>query len=232
MALPKLETPTYELVLPSTNQTIVYRPFFVKEHKILMTLKDVTDNEILRVVKELVDACTFNKLKLKDLANFDIEYIFINLRAKSIGETLDLIINCECENKIDYILNLLEAKVKKNKDHSNKIQLTSSIGIEMRYPTFDEVVNAYQKNDQEEIIKLVIKCIKGIYDTNGGYWYTEDYTDEEIYNFTNDLTKNQFDKIEEFFVTMPKIEHTVEADCDKCGKHNVIKLEGLQSFFV
>ena len=101
MALPKLETPTYELTLPSNNKKIKYRPFFVKEHKVLMTLKDADYTEINRVIKELIDVCTFKQLDLDDLANFDIEYIFINLRAKSVGETLDLIINCECGNKIE-----------------------------------------------------------------------------------------------------------------------------------
>ena len=139
MALPKLETPTYELTLPSNNKKIKYRPFFVKEHKVLMTLKDADYTEINRVIKELIDVCTFKQLDLDDLANFDIEYLFINLRAKSVGETLDLIINCECGNKIEHTANLLDAKVVKNKTHNNKIQLTDTIGIEMRYPTFSDV---------------------------------------------------------------------------------------------
>lgn len=232
MALPKLETPTYELTLPSTNKKIKYRPFLVREHKVLMTLKNVDEKEVTRVVKDLVDVCTFKELDLDDLANFDIEYIFINLRAKSIGETLDLVITCECENKIDYTLNLLEAKVNKKNNHSNKISLTDSIGIEMRYPTFDEVLKAYEQNDQDELIRLAVKCIKGIYDNSGGYWDSKDQTLEEMLNFVNDFTREQFDKLENFFVTMPKLEHTIEADCNKCGKHNIVKLEGLQSFFV
>lgn len=232
MALPKLETPTYELTLPSTNKKIKYRPFLVREHKVLMTLKNVDEKEVTRVVKDLVDVCTFKELNLDDLANFDIEYIFINLRAKSIGETLDLVITCECENKIDYTLNLLEAKVNKKNNHSNKISLTDSIGIEMRYPTFDEVLKAYEQNDQDELIRLAVKCIKGIYDNSGGYWDSKDQTLEEMLNFVNDFTREQFDKLENFFVTMPKLEHTIEADCNKCGKHNIVKLEGLQSFFV
>jgi len=232
MALPKLETPTYELILPSTNKKIKYRPFLVREHKVLMTLKNVDEKEVTRVVKDLVDVCTFKELDLDDLANFDIEYIFINLRAKSIGETLDLVVTCTCENKIDYTLNLLEAKVNKKNNHSNKISLTDSIGIEMRYPTFDEVLKAYEQNDQDELIRLAVKCIKGVYDNNGGYWDSKDQTLEDLLGFVNDFTREQFDKLENFFVTMPKLEHTIEADCNKCGKHNVVKLEGLQSFFV
>ena len=230
MALPKLNTPTYELKLPSTGKTVKYRPFLVKEHKILMTLKDADNAEVYRVIKELIDVCTFNKLKINELANFDIEYVFIQLRAKSISESLDLIINCECGNKIEHSANLLDAKVVKKEGHSNKIQLTDSIGLEMRYPNFDEVIKAYENEDQEDIIKLVIKCIKGIYDKDN-YWDSSEQTEDEILSFVNDFTRNQFDKVENFFVTMPKLEQTLETDCDKCGKHNVVKLEGLQSFF-
>lgn len=232
MALPKLDVPTYELKLPSSNKSVRFRPFLVKEHKILMTLKDSDDEETYRVIRELVDVCTFNQLSINELANFDIEYIFIQLRAKSIGETLDLIINCECGNKIDYKANLLDAKVNKNPNHTNKIQLTKSIGIEMRYPSYDDVINAYEKNNSEDLVKLVIKCIKGIYNDSKNYWLTSDQTEEEILEFVNNFTQKQFAQIEEFFVTMPKLEQTLEAKCDKCGKENNIKLEGLQSFFV
>ena len=232
MALPKLETPTYELTLPSNNKKIKFRPFFVKEYKVLMTLKEADSAEIYRVIKDLVDVCTFNQLDIEDLANFDIEYLFINLRAKSVGETLDLIINCECGNKIDYSADLLDAKVVKNKKHNNKIQLTNSIGIEMRYPTVSDVVKAYESNNQDDIIKLAVNCIKGVYNNDEGYWHGKDQKFDEMLEFVYGFTKEQFDMIEEFFVTMPKLELILEADCDKCGKHNKVKLEGLQSFFV
>lgn len=231
MALPKLNTPTYELKLPSSGKTVKYRPFLVKEHKILLTLKNADEVEVFRVIKDLVNICTFEELKINDLPNFDIEYIFIQLRAKSIGETLDLIINCECENKIEYTANLYDAKVVKSDKHNSKMQLTESIGIEMRYPTYEEVIKAYENNDQEDIVKLVIKCIKGIYDKKN-YWHSSEHSEDELTEFVNDFTRKQFEMIEEFFLTMPKLEQTIEADCEKCGKHNVIKLEGLQSFFV
>jgi len=231
MALPKLNTPTYELKLPSTGKTVKYRPFLVKEHKILLTLKDANEIEIFRVIKDLVNVCTFEQLKTTDLTNFDIEYIFIQLRAKSIGETLDLIINCDCGNKIEHTANLYDAKVVKNEKHNSKIQLTDTIGIEMRYPTYEEVIKAYENNDQDDIVKLVIKCIKGIYDKKN-YWDSSEQTEDEVLEFVNDFTRKQFEQVEEFFLTMPRLEQTIEADCDKCGKHNVVKLEGLQSFFV
>lgn len=231
MALPKLNTPTYELKLPSTGKKIKYRPFLVKEHKILLTLKEADEIEVFRVIKDLVDICTFKQLKINDLSNFDIEFIFIQLRAKSIGETLDLIINCECGNKIEYTANLLDAKVIKNDKHTNRIQLTDNIGIEMRYPTFEEVIKAFENNNQDDIIKLVIRCIKGIYNSTD-YWDTQEQSEDEIIEFVNDFTRKQFESVEEFFLTMPRLEQKIEADCDKCGKHNIVKLEGLQSFFV
>ena len=231
MALPKLDVPTYELTLPSSNKSIVYRPFLVKEHKILMTLKNSDDKEVFRVIKELVDVCTFKSLNIEELANFDIEYIFIQLRAKSIGETLDLLVNCECGNKINYKANLLDAKVIKKGNHTNKIKLTKSIGVEMRYPSYDEVIKAYENNNQEDIIRLVISCIKGIYD-NINYWLSSEQSEDEILEFVNDLTNKQFELIEDFFTTMPKLELTIETKCDKCGKEHKVKLGGLQSFFI
>lgn len=231
MALPKLETPTYELIIPSNNKKITFRPFLVKEHKILMTLSEASQEELLRVIKDLVNVCTFKKLKIDELANFDLEYIFIQLRSKSIGETMDLIINCECGNKIEYTANLLNAKVNKPINHKNKFMINDKIGIEMKYPNFDEVVGAYTSTNSEDIFKLAISCIKGIYDKEN-YWNTADYNETEVLEFVYSLTKQQFDMIEEFFMTMPKLEQTIEADCDKCGKHNEVKLEGLRNFFI
>lgn len=231
MPLPKLELPLYQLTVPSTGAVINFRPFLVKEHKILLTLENANSEEITRIVKELIDVCTFKQLDIKELANFDIEYIFIQLRSKSIGETLSLTLKCECGNNIEINANLADANVERKSEHSNKISLTPTIWIEMRYPSFDEVIEVYNTNDKDKVIDLVINCIKGVYD-NQQYWSSADYSKNEILEFVNDFTKEQFDKIENFFVTMPKLKQTIEADCNKCGKHNKVVLEGLQSFFV
>ena len=230
MSLPKLQTPTYELILPSTGDKIKFRPFLVKEYKILLTTLDSENEEINRVVTELVDACTFNKLKIDTLANFDIEYIFLNIRAKSIGEITNLLLNCNnCDNQISFDLNLTKAQVEKSPEHSSKINLTDKIIIEMRYPKFDEMIDIYQNFKSDKIVELLSKCIKAVYTEDTVY---EEYTKEELLEFVNSFSKDQFEMIENFFLTMPKLVQNIEQDCNKCGSHNELKLEGLQNFFV
>jgi len=230
MTLPKLQTPTYELILPSTGEKIKFRPFLVKEYKILLTTLDSENEEINRVVTELVDACTFNKLKIDTLANFDIEYIFLNIRAKSIGEITNLLLNCNsCDNQISFDLNLTKAEVEKTPEHTAKINLTDKIIIEMRYPRFDEMIDIYQNFKSDRIVELLSTCIKAVYTEDMIY---DDYTKEELLEFVNSFSKDQFEMIENFFLTMPKLVQHIEQNCDKCGAHNEIKLEGLQNFFV
>lgn len=231
MTLPKLNTPTYELILPSTGEKIKYRPFLVKEHKVLMTMAEADNAEVARVVGELVDVCTFNKLNISKLPHFDIEYIFLQLRAKSISETVDVVVNCDCGNKIDATFNIDTLKVEKDSMHSNKIMLNKNLGVEMSYPVFNEVIEVFASNDTSKVIELIIKCIKGVFDSEN-YWDARDQTKEEIEEFVYSLTKEQFDKIETFFVTAPKVVQIVESDCPKCGKHNTSRLEGLSNFFV
>ena len=231
MALPKLNTPTYELVLPSTGKKIIYRPFLVKEHKVLLTMSEAETEEVSRIIRELVNVCTFKKLDVNELPHFDVEYIFMFLRAKSIGETVDVLVNCECGEKIDTTFNIEDLEVVYGSGHSNKIMINDEVGVELRYPKLDDVVSIFATNDNQKVIDLIIKCIKGIFDTQD-YWSAEDQTKEEIEEFVYSLTKEQFDKVEKFFVTSPKIVQTIECDCPKCGKHNVSKLEGLQNFFV
>lgn len=231
MALPKLDTPTFELTLPSNNKKIKFRPFLVKEHKILLTMSEAENEEVSRIIRELVDVCTFNKLKVDDLPHFDIEYVFMNLRAKSIGEMVDVNINCECGNKIETQFNIEEVKVEKQIEHSNKIMLTDSVGVEMRYPTIDEVIEVFATNDNKKVVDLIIKSIKTIF-TADDVWDAKDQTREELEEFIFSLTKIQFEQLEKFFVTAPKVVQVIEADCNKCGKHNSVRLEGLQNFFV
>ena len=231
MALPKLESPVFELNLPSTGKKIKFRPFLVKEHKVLLTMSEAENDEVWRIIRDLVDVCTFGKLKVDELAHFDIEYIFLHLRAKSIGEQVEVILNCECGNKIETSYNIEDVKIEKKPGHSNKIQLNDAFGVEMNYPTLEKVIDVFGSNDNAKVIELIIESIKGIYDTDN-YWEAKDHTKEEIEEFVFSLTKQQFEKIEEFFVTAPKVVQTIEADCPKCGKHNVSKLEGLQNFFV
>jgi len=231
MALPVLNVPTYELTLPSTNKKVKFRPFLVKEHKILLTLSDADEQEVSRVIKDLVDVCTFNKLNVKELPHFDIEYVFLKLRSKSIGENVEVIVNCECGNKIETSFSIENVIVEKKPNHSNQIKLTDEVGIEFNYPKIDDVISIFSKQNQEQIFNLVAKNIRGIYDSEN-YWDANEQTKEELDTFLNSLTKEQFDKIEEFFTSSPKIVQIIETDCTQCGKHNVSRLEGLQNFFV
>ena len=231
MALPKLETPTFELTLPSTGSKITFRPFLVKEHKILLTMSEADNEEVARIIRELVDVCTFKKLNIKELPHFDIEYVFLYLRAKSISETVEVVVNCECGEKINTSFNIEDVKVVKPENHSNKIMINDEIGIELKYPNIDDVVDIFATKDNQKVIDLVIKSIKGIYNQED-YWEAKDQSKEELEEFVYSLTKEQFSKLEQFFVTSPKIVQTIECDCPKCGKHNVSKLEGLQNFFV
>ena len=231
MALPVLNTPTYELNLPSTNQKISYRPFLVKEHKVLLTMTSADDNEAGRIVRELVDACTFNKLDISKLPHFDVEYIFLNIRAKSIGEIVEVVVNCDCGNKIDTTFNIEDLKVEKANNHTNKIMVTDTIGVEMSYPVFDEIINIFSAENTDEVFNLIANSIIAIFD-DSEYYSVEDYSKEEINDFLNSLTKQQFEKIEDFFTSSPKVVQVIETDCDKCGRHNVSRLEGLANFFV
>ena len=230
-SLPKLNVPTFELTLPSTGKKIKYRPFLVKEHKTLLILKDSEDLDVIRILEELVDVCTFNKLKIKDLPSFDLEYIFLNIRAKSLGEMVELIITCDCENKIEYTMDITQLKVSKNSNHTNKFMIDNEIGIEMKYPRFTDTMDIFLTKDESKIFDLILSCVKAVY-TNDEY--TEITTDnkKDLIEFLESMTQEQFDKIEQFFVTMPKLRHEMNVKCDKCGVENHAVLEGLQNFFV
>lgn len=232
MPLPTLEVPTYELTLPSTGKKIRFRPFLVKEHKILLTMSEASEDEVIRIVNEIVDVCTFNKLDVKNLPHFDVEYIFMQLRAKSISEKVEVVITCaNCDETYDSSFSIDELQVEKNKEHNNKIMLTDKIGIEMTYPKFDNVVKVYESERPDEVFNLVKRSIAGVFD-NDQYWQADEQSDEDLESFLNSLTKEQFDKIEKFFVNSPKIVQKIESDCPKCGHHNISRIEGLQNFFV
>lgn len=230
MNLPTLETPTYTLNLPSTGEKIKYRPFLVKEYKNLLTALDSDNEEILRIVSELVDVCTFNKLKIDTLANFDIEYLFLNIRAKSIGETAKLSMACtNCQSPVDFEVDITKLEIKKEADHTNKIMITDTMGVEMRYPKFEEMLEIYQNSKSENIVSLVCNCISNVYTEEKVY---DEFTKEEVVEWVNGFSKSQFDKLETFFLTMPKVTRHIESECSSCGHKNEVDLEGLQNFFV
>lgn len=232
MALPKLETPTYKLNLPSTNEEVIFRPFLVKEHKVLLSMSESSEDEIARIVTEIVNVCTFNKLNVKDLPHFDIEYIFLQLRSKSIGEGVDIVITCGgCNEKYDHSFNIDDVKVIKKENASNKIMITDTIGIELSYPKFNDVVSLLEDSSTQNIISIVKKCVVGIFNEES-YFEAEDQSEEELDEFLMSMTSKQFEKIEEFFVNSPKIVQEFETNCPNCNSRNYSKIEGIQNFFV
>lgn len=233
MALPKLETPSYELTLPSTGKKVKYRPFLVKEYKILLTALEADTPEVVRVVNEIVDVCTFNKLNMNELAHFDVEYLFLQIRAKSISEIANLVIDCDCGEKIPYDLDITKIGVQKPSGGkvNNNILLADKIGVELRYPRFEEMMDIYENIQGDKVVDMISKCIIAVY-TDKERIESKETPPEEMKEFLESLTKQQFDKIEQFFVDMPKLVQEVEKQCPKCNTMNNLKLEGIQNFFV
>ncbi|CAB5221351.1 Baseplate hub assembly protein, bacteriophage T4-like [uncultured Caudovirales phage] len=231
MALPKIKHPTYKVVIPSSKQTINLRPFTVQEEKLLLMAKASEKSEdILATVKQIIQNCITEPVDVDKLATFDIEYIFIKLRSKSIGEVVDLEYkeNEEDEDTIKFRVNLEDIEVKFNKDHSNKIPVFDDVGIVMRYPTLEEVKILEQSdNEEENIFKILVSCIDTIYDNDEVY---SEYTEKELEDFINSLPMESMNKIKTFFETMPAIEHTVKIKNAK-GKVKEITLKGINSFF-
>lgn len=231
MALPVLETPMYELELPSSGEKIKFRPFLVREHKILMTLSGADTDEVVKTINELINVCTFEKLDVERLSNFDIEYIFLNLRAKSIGEVVKVVVNCPCGNDIDQTIDLNKIRVEKQANISNKIMLRDNVGVIMRYPNFNEMMAILDNLNSVNVFFVVSKCIDSIF-TEKEYFERGQFSESEGDEFLSQLTKDEFKKIEEFFLSMPKVVQDVEADCSVCGRHNQVRMEGIENFFV
>lgn len=233
MSLPKLEVPTFETILPSSNKKVKFRPFLVKEHKTLLMMKDSSEDEISRVVEEIVDVCTFKKIKTDSLPSFDLEYLFCKIRAKSIGEKIDLILSCrQCNVNIPFSIDIDELQIQKQKEHQSKFMIDSNIGIEMKYPKF--AIDLYDLIEQgnDKYFGEIEKCIKAIYTSDGKYIEIGPDDKEELQNFIASMSSEQFAKIEMFFLTIPRLSHVQEIKCDKCGTLNKAKVEGISNFFV
>ena len=236
MALPKLTTPTYELEVPSTDEKIKYRPFLVKEEKILMIAMESKDNaQIIEAVKQIVSSCTFDKLNLGVMPMFDVEYIFLNIRAKSVGEVSKIRLLCPDDNKTwgEAEVDLTEVKVQVSDDHINKVELGDGKGIIFQYPTIDlfkdtgiDVINA------SNMIELIGSCVLQIYEDNGEKVYeAKDSTKKELSGFIEQMNTKQFNEVQKFFDTMPKLKHTVKVKNPKTKKTSEVTLTGLNDFF-
>ena len=236
MALPKLTTPTYELEVPSTDEKISYRPFLVKEEKILlMAMESGKNADVVNAVKQIVSQCTFNKLKVGTMPMFDIEYIFLNIRSKSVGEISKLRMLCPDDKKTytDVEVNLEEVKVQVNDDHTNKIELGNKMGMIMTYPTIDSFTETgLQEINASNMTSLISGCIMQIYEDDGEKVYeAKDQTQKELQEFIESMNTSQFKKVQHFFDSMPRLKHDIEVKNPKTKKVTKITLSGLNDFF-
>ena len=237
MPLPKIATPTYELVLPSSGRKIKFRPFLVKEEKILIiALESEDQKQITNAVKSILSSCILTKgTKVDKLATFDIEYLFLNIRGKSVGENIEVMVTCPDDGKtqVPVSINIDSIKIKTSDDHQRDIKLDDTYTLRMRYPSLNEFVNT---NFTAETIKvddtfqLVASCIDQVYSDEES-WTQEECTKKELNDFVESLNTSQFQQIEKFFETMPKLSHIVKVINPNTKVENDIKLEGLQSFF-
>jgi len=238
MPLPKISTPSYELVLPSSTRKIKFRPFLVKEEKILILAMESQDNkQIANAIKDVLGSCILTKgIKVEKLSTFDIEYLFLNIRGKSVGEEIEVMVTCEDdgETKVPTTINLDEIKVNINKDHSTDIKLDDKLTLRMKYPSMDEFIKSNfsvtDKLNVDDTFNLISSCVDQIYSEEES-WASSDCTKKELNEFIESLNSKQFKEVEQFFDTMPKLSHTVKVKNPNTGVENTLVLEGLQSFF-
>ena len=240
MPLPKITTPSYELELPSTGETIKYRPFLVKEEKLLVIALESEDTkQITNAIKAVIRACVQTKgVKVESLPTFDIEYLFLNIRGKSVGEDIEVKLMCPDDNKteVNVNINLDDIKVQKSEDHSNEIKIDDSLIMQLKYPSLNEFIKANfdpndtTKNPMEQSFDLIGSCIDKIY-SEEEVWVAADCTKKELNDFLDSMNSTQFKQIEKFFESMPKLSHTVKVLNPNTKVESDVVLEGLASFF-
>ncbi len=240
MPLPKINTPTYELALPSTGKKVRYRPFLVKEEKILiMALESEDMKQISNSVVQILNDCILTRgVKVKDLSTFDIEYLFLNIRAKSIGEDIKVTVTCpdDRKTKVPVTIYVDEIKVIKPKNHKKDIVLDDKLTLRMKYPSLSQFIsNNFDTDDEAEAMvdktfKVVADCIDTIY-TEEDAWEAKDYTPDERIEFVQQLNSKQYKLVEKFFATMPKLSHTIEVVNPNTKEKGSVVLEGLSNFF-
>jgi len=238
MPLPKISTPTYELELPSTGKTIKYRPFLVKEEKLLVIALESEDNkQITNAIKSVIKNCILAKdIKVENLPTFDIEYLFLNIRGKSVGEEVEVNIICPDDNETNVLvkIDLDDIQVQKNEEHSNKIKLDDNIMMEMKYPSLEQFIknnfDFNNNNAMDQSFELIASCIDKIY-TEDEVWSAADVTKKELTEFLESMNSSQFKDIVKFFETMPKLSHKITVKNPKTSVESEVVLEGLASFF-
>ena len=236
MTLPVLNNPNYEMELPSTGEKIEYRPFLVKEQKILMMAMESKDTSAqAKAVVDIIRNCTFGKIdnKVEGLPTFDIEYMFLQIRQKSVGETVEITVTCpdDGETKVPVTVNLEDINVVKTEGHTNNVMITDKIGMSMKYPTMKQIMgyDMTKLDSMEGTFGIINDCLENIFDENEVY---DEMNGKEVSDFIEQMTTDQFQKVTEFFTNMPKLKHIVKVTNPNTGVENEIALEGMQSFLV
>ena len=238
MPLPKIATPSYELVIPSSKKKVKFRPFLVKEEKILILAMESQDNsQIASAVKDVIANCILSRgIKVDKLSTFDIEYLFLNIRGKSIGEDVEVMVTCPDDGKTQVPTRIMldDIKIQISDDHNQDIKLDDDYTLRMKYPSLDEFIknnfNAAGDINVDDTFDLIASCIEQVYSEEES-WAASDCTKKELTQFVEQLNSSQFKDIEKFFETMPKLSHTVKVINPNTQKENEVVLEGLQSFF-
>ena len=238
MPLPKIATPTYELELPSTGKPVKYRPFLVKEEKVLVIALESEDTkQITNAIKSVLRSCILTKgIKVENLPTFDIEYLFLNIRGKSVGEELDVTLICpdDGETEVPVKINLEEIQVQRSEEHTNQIKLDDNLMMELRYPSLDQFIKSNfdfnDNNQMDQSFALIASCIDKIY-SEEEVWASADCTKKEMNEFLESMNSAQFKEIEKFFDSMPKLKHTINITNPKTEVESEVVLEGLASFF-
>jgi hypothetical protein len=241
--LPKIDVPIYDLVLPLSKKKIKYRPFLVKEEKILMMAMESEDEDsVMNAIKQIANNCCLEDIIVEDIPMVDLEYYFLHLRARSVGEVAELQYKCNnkvkddageektCNHLVKFDVNIFEIEPKKNPEHTNKIELSDELGMVMRYPSLKSIGDISDSAESEKITSILIACIEYIYDKDNIY-YRKDIDDSELIEFVDSMTREQFLKVQTFFDTMPKLTKDLEFKCGKCGYTEKIEVEGIQNFF-
>ena len=239
MPLPKINTPTYEMTLPSTGKKIRYRPFLVRDEKILiMAMESETMSDITNAIVQILGECILTEnVKVEDLATFDIEYLFLNVRARSVGETVDVNITCpdDEETQVEMTIDLDSIKIQKTRGHKNIIKLDDDLSMKLRYPSLKQFVESNFETGQIESevgqsLSMITSCIEMIYNSEES-WEASDYSKKELDEFVEQMNTKQFKEIEKFFTTMPKLSHKIMVKNPNTGVESEVVLEGLAPFF-
>ena len=237
MPLPKISTPTYEMVLPSSNKKIKYRPFLVKEEKVLILAMESQDTAtVANAVKDVLKNCILSRgIKVEKLSTFDIEYLFLNIRGKSVGEAIEIMVTCPDDGKtqVPMSINIDDIKIQKSDDHNPNIKLDDTYTLKMRYPSLNEFIKSNFNAESikvDDTFELIAQCIDQVYSEEES-WTQADCTKKELTEFLEQLNSSQFKDIEKFFDTMPKLSHTVKVTNPNTKVESDIVIEGLQNFF-